>query len=127
MLVVTEVNGCRYCRAFHVPQAVKSGVSEAEINEILAGQLPENAPEKEFAALAYAQHWAEEDARPDPAYRQHVLARYGEETFAAVELVLHMIRLGNLTGNTLDYLLYRLSFGRWGGEPRKVPTSRRPC
>jgi len=26
-----------------------------------------------------------------------------------------MIRTGNLSGNTFDYLLYRASFGHWGG------------
>jgi len=25
-----------------------------------------------------------------------------------------MIRMGNLSGNTLDYLLYKVSGGRWG-------------
>ena len=25
-----------------------------------------------------------------------------------------MMRMANLLGNTADYLLYRLSFGRWG-------------
>lgn len=114
MMVVTEVNDCRYCRSFHVPQAVDCGLSEEEIQDILAGQLPETAPEEEIPALAYAQHWAEEDAQPDPEYRAEVEDCYGKETFAAVETVLKMIRMGNLMGNTGDYLLYRLSFGRWG-------------
>ena len=32
----------------------------------------------------------------------------------ALETVLRMIRTGNLAGNTWDYLLFRLSNGRWG-------------
>ena len=31
-----------------------------------------------------------------------------------INLVLRMIRVGNLWGNTWDLLLYRISFGRWG-------------
>jgi hypothetical protein len=31
-----------------------------------------------------------------------------------IEVVLRMMRMGNLIGNTLDYLLYRISFGRRG-------------
>lgn len=125
MLVVTEVNGCRYCRSFHVPQAVSCGVSEEEIMDILAGQLPADAPEEELTALAYAQHWAEENARPDLEYRRQVQECYGPETFAAVEMILRMIRVGNLTGNSWDYLLFRISFGRWGGVPRESGSSHR--
>jgi len=29
--------------------------------------------------------------------------------------VLQLIRFANLLGNSLDYVIYRLSFGRWGG------------
>lgn len=29
-----------------------------------------------------------------------------------IDLALHAIRIGNMAGNTFDYLLYRLSFGR---------------
>jgi hypothetical protein len=33
-----------------------------------------------------------------------------------IEVVLRVIRIGNLMGNTIDYVLYRVSFGRWGVE-----------
>ena len=32
----------------------------------------------------------------------------------AIELTLQMIRMGNLSGNTFDYILYRVSLGRLG-------------
>ena len=35
------------------------------------------------------------------------------EKAEAIHLMLHMIRLGNLLGNTWDYILFRVSFGRW--------------
>jgi hypothetical protein len=75
----------------------------------MAGSPPEQLP-----ALLYAQHWAETNANPDPETRQCVLEQYGEETLQAIELALRMIRMGNLMGNSWDYLLYRISFGRLG-------------
>lgn len=114
MLAVTEVNGCRYCSYYHAREALKSGISEAELNALLAGQLPADAPAGEHVALAYAQHWAETDAHSDPEAVQWLIATYDEEQAAAIDIVLRMIRIGNLLGNTADYLLYRLSFG-WLG------------
>jgi hypothetical protein len=29
-------------------------------------------------------------------------------------LAMRMIQTGNLLGNTVDFILYRISFGRWG-------------
>jgi AhpD family alkylhydroperoxidase len=114
MMVVTQVNGCRYCSTFHSRQALASGVPEAELRELLAGAIPEGSPPDELPALLYAQHWAQTDARPDPEADRHLTDVYGEEKAEAIRIVLHMIRIGNLLGNTADYLLYRLTFGRCG-------------
>lgn len=121
MLVVTEVNGCRYCSYYHAREALKSGISAAELQDFLAGTLPAETPPDEYVALVYAQHWAETDAHPDPEAAQKLLAVYGEEKAAAIDLLLRMIRVGNLLGNTADYLVYRLTFGLKGlreNEPR---------
>lgn len=56
MMVVTEVNGCRYCSYYHAREALKSGISEDELKALLAGHLPENTPPSEYTALVYAQH-----------------------------------------------------------------------
>ena len=119
MLVITEVNDCRYCRRFHAAQALQSGVSTDQVQQMMAGQLPTDIPEDEVPALAYAQHWAEENARPDPALAARTREHYGEETFQSIEIILRMIRMGNLLGNTWDYLLHRLTFGWLGGEARE--------
>jgi hypothetical protein len=39
---------------------------------------------------------------------------YEPDLAAGIELVLRAIRIGNLLGNTGDYLLFRLSHGRLG-------------
>lgn len=114
MMVVTEVNGCRYCSYFHAREALKSGISTAELHDLLAGAIPADTPPEEHVALAYAQHWAETDAHPDREAVQKLTLTYGEEKAAAINIILRMIRVGNLLGNTADYLLYRLSFGLLG-------------
>ena len=112
MLAVTAVNGCRYCSYYHTKQALKSGITAKEINSLLAGDVA-NCPQDEAVAVAYAQHWAESNARPDPEAVQKLQEIYGSEKAGAIDLMLRMIRLGNLLGNTWDYLLYRISFGKW--------------
>lgn len=114
MLVVTEVNGCRYCSYFHAQVAATSGIHEDELRELLAGSIPAGAPAIELPALIYAQHWAERDGQPDPEAEERLNAAYGRERAEAIHIVLRMIRIGNLLGNTGDYWLYRLSFGTIG-------------
>jgi len=114
MMVVTEVNGCRYCRYYHAKEALKSGISEEALAELLEGKIPADSPPEEYAALAYAQHWAEQNAQPDPDAVERLTATYGKEKADAIHLVLRMIRMGNLSGNLLDFLLFKVSFGRYG-------------
>lgn len=113
MLAVTAVYGCRYCSFAHAREALSRGVSQEEI-EALGECFFEGSPTEEVPALLYAQHWAEANGEPDAAARDPIVARYGEQTVEAMELALRMIRMGNLSGNTWDYFLHRISFGRWG-------------
>lgn len=113
MLAVTAVNDCRYCSYYHTRQALKSGITEEEIRDLLAGDIAK-CPKDETIAMAYAQHWAESNARPDPEAVQRLQQTYGREKTEAINLILRMIRMANLLGNSWDYLLYRISFGRKG-------------
>ena len=113
MLAVTEVNGCRYCAYAHARMALAAGVSRADVDALARGGL-DGSPPGQVAALLYAQHWAETDAKPDPEVRLRVLETYGQAKTEAIELSMRLIRVGNLTGNTWDYLMYRVSSGRWG-------------
>jgi AhpD family alkylhydroperoxidase len=114
MLAVIAVYGCRYCSYFHARQALKSGLAPEEMSRLLSGDV-NNCPEEEAVAVIYAQHWAESDAHPDPEAVRKLKQTYGIEKTESIHLMLRMIRLGNLMGNSWDYLLYRLSFGRWRG------------
>jgi AhpD family alkylhydroperoxidase len=113
MLSVTAVNGCRYCSYYHAQEAIKAGLPDEELQKLLVGVI-DDAPPEELPALLYAQHWAEAEGFPDPAARQKLNDTYGPQRAEAIETVLRMISMGNLLGNTADYWLYRLSFGRWG-------------
>jgi len=119
MLAVTEVNGCRYCHYAHARLALTAGLSESDVAELATGSLGGSPPEQ-VPALLYAQHWAEAEAHPDPDARRRILEAYGPEQTEAVETALRVIRIGNLAGNTWDYLLYRVSFGRWGNARPKA-------
>lgn len=114
MLVVTEVNGCRYCRAFHSQAALRAGLDSEAVSVLLQGLIPENAPQEELPALLFARYWAERNGQAEPEALEALHERYGPETTQDILTVLHMIRMGNLLGNTWDYMLYRLSFGRLG-------------
>jgi AhpD family alkylhydroperoxidase len=113
MLAVTEVNGCRYCAYAHARMALAAGVTQADVDALAGGDL-DGSPPEEIPALLYAQHWAETGANPDPGTRQRVLETYGQAKTEAIELSLRMIRVGNLAGNTWDYLMHRVSLGHWG-------------
>ena len=110
MLAVTGVNRCRYCSYFHTGEALKSGLSQSEIGNLLSGNVA-NCPPEEASAVIYAQHWAESNARPEPAAFQKLQELYGREKADVIDLILRMIRIGNLLGNSWDYLLFRVSFG----------------
>ena len=119
MLTVTSVNNCRFCSYVHSKQALLSGLSKEETEMLLKGVI-DNCPDKEIPALFYAQHWADTDAKPDPKARHKLVENYGKDTVEVIELVLRVIRMGNLVGNTWDYFLYRLSFARWNPEEKTI-------
>jgi len=113
MLVVTRINNCPYCLHIHSRLARAAGVPPFEVRELMERQIPDGAPAEERAALHYAREWAENNARTDEAEKQKIVDTYGEEKARAIYLALKLIWIGNLSGNTFDYFIYRLSFGRW--------------
>ena len=116
MLTVTSVNRCRYCSYAHARQALVEGIDEDEVSALQGGIL-EDCPKDELPGLLYAQHWAETQGNAEPKIRERLVQEYNEETVKAIDLTLQTIQMGNLLGNTLDYILYRLSFGRLGISP----------
>jgi AhpD family alkylhydroperoxidase len=106
MLTVTRVNGCRYCSYGHSRAALAAGVSHADLQKLMTGELGA-FPETEAIALMFAQHFAESQCKPDPAAWQRVVDYYGLDTARDILAYLRMITFGNLFGNTFDAVLSR--------------------
>lgn len=108
MLVVTQVNGCRYCSYAHTRAALIAGVRQTDLQNLVAGEFGE-FPENQRVALTFAQHYAESMCQPDPSALQGLLIYYGPETALDMLAYLRMITItfGNLFGNTFDALLSR--------------------
>lgn len=113
MMVVTGVNRCRHCAYGHEFLAALAGVSKSEISRLLAQDLT-SSPADQIPALLFAMHWAETDGRPGSAAKSALRARYGVEVARQIEAATLMIHIGNRIGNTFDYLLSRISGGRFG-------------
>ncbi|HEX6735246.1 MAG TPA: carboxymuconolactone decarboxylase family protein [Azonexus sp.] len=54
-LRVSQINGCAFCLAMHVPLARKHGVSDAKINLVAAWREAPQFDARERAALAWAE------------------------------------------------------------------------
>jgi AhpD family alkylhydroperoxidase len=108
MLVVTAVNGCRYCSWFHAKQALASGMSENEIREMLDLQFHANASDREIPALLYAQNYAETDRKPDREVTERLYVFYGEKIAEDIILYVRAIFFGNYSGNTFDAFISRI-------------------
>jgi len=108
MLVVSSVNGCRYCCYGHSKAALAAGVSETEMQSLLALDLG-TFPLHEVTALAFAQHYADTNSQPDQDAWQRVVTYYGEETARDILAYLRMITFGTLLGNTFDAMLSRIA------------------
>jgi len=113
MVTVTGVNRCRHCAYGHEFLARKAGVSKAEVAALLTQDLA-NSPADEIPALLFAMHWAETDGLPSAAARLDLEAQYGVESARQIEAATLLINIGNRIGNSFDYLLSRITRGRFG-------------
>jgi AhpD family alkylhydroperoxidase len=108
MTVVTAVNGCTYCTWYHAKKAVRSGISEEEVKNMLQLQFEADASDFEVFGLLYAQHYAETNRKPDKKMTDKLFENYGDKTANHIILIIRMIFFGNLDGNTFDAFISRL-------------------
>ena len=79
ILIVTDaVNGCIYCSWMDAKLAIRSGISEDEVRNMLKLEFHTDASESELNALLFAQHYAETNRHPDPYFNTWgaVLSRF---------------------------------------------------
>lgn len=113
MLVVTAVNRCRHCAYGHEIMARRAGISATEIAALLMLDLA-HCPEHELPALRHAIHFAEQDGQATPEALALLEANYGAGVARQIDTACLLIQVGNRVGNTFDFLLSRLSRGRFG-------------
>lgn len=106
--ITSSVNGCIYCSWFHAKQAVKSGLTEKEIKEMMQLQFQTNASDFELPALLYAQHYAETNRQPDKEMTENLFDFYGKKTANHIIIMIRRIYFGNLYGNTWEAVMSRL-------------------
>jgi AhpD family alkylhydroperoxidase len=107
MLAVTQVNDCRYCNYAHSAAALRAGVTQDELEAIRSGDFS-SVSDQELPALLFAQHYADSGGSPNDEALETLLDSYGEGKSARILLIIRMITLGNLLGNTFDALLNRV-------------------
>lgn len=111
-MVTDAVNGCIYCSWLDAKLAVKSGMSEEEIQSVLKLEFQTAASAYELNALLYAQHYAETNRHPDPNMTAKLFATYGEKIANDILLAIRAVTFGNLYFNT-----WRAVISRFRGEP----------
>lgn len=111
MLAVTAVNDCIYCEWAHTKAALKYGCTEEEIVAIKESDFGSCDPD-EIIALAFAQHYTETKGNPTDEARDKFVGQYSDQKVNDIMLLIQMITMGNLLGNTIE------AFGsRFKGKP----------
>jgi len=113
MMVITQVNGCRYCSYVHSKSALMCGVSEQELIKLLVLQT-DDFPEEEAVALTFAQHYAESGCNPHPEVERRFGDYYGLHASQDIMNFIRVLTMSNLAGNTVDAFLSCLK-----GQPAK--------
>lgn len=113
MLAVTEVNGCEICSYAHTKMALEAGLSDLEIQHMLAG-ISDDIPAEDIQAIMFAQHYA--DSRGDPSRKswERVIETYGLLKAKGILGATRIIMMGNVYG-----IPWSSFFGRLKGKPDK--------
>jgi AhpD family alkylhydroperoxidase len=109
MLGVTSVNDCRYCSWAHTGLALANGIDLDELTHLLDHGSFGNVTGREATAILFAKHYADTVRHPS----EEALAAFSKE-FTAYERAeimayIHFIYYSNLSGNSADAWLARLS------------------
>ena len=109
MLAVTEVNGCQMCSFVHTKLALKAGLTNDDIQELLAGDL-EGVPKEQSLGVLFSKDYAYNKETIDKAFYQKLEATYNVRTARAILGVTEMITMTNGMGLSLGFLKRTLSF-----------------
>ncbi len=107
MLAVTEVNGCPICSYGHTKWALEEGMSNEEINLLLAGSS-EAVPSNQLVAVLFAQHYADSRGNPSHDSWQRVVDVYGLSKSLIILGATRAIMIGNIWGIAFSSFSSRL-------------------
>lgn len=107
MLAVTEVNGCPFCSYAHTKMALEAGMSNEEIQKMLAG-VSDDVPEEEISAIVFGQHYAESRGNPSKESWERIIEIYGFKEAKAILASIRIIMFGNVTGVAWGSFINRL-------------------
>lgn len=107
MLSIASVNECSYCSYLHTKTALKGGVSEKEINNLLTQGIGD-FPEDESVAIAFAQHYAETGRKTDQEAERRFRNYYGPKVSQDIVNYIRIVNFFTLSGNTAYAFLSRL-------------------
>ncbi len=113
-LAVTEVNGCDACSYAHAKMALKMGMDNREIQDILSGQGEFSEAEAKW--ILFAQHYADTRAYPDREAFESVVKEYGKEKAQIILAAIQVIYVGNVYGIPLSAFMSRLSGRAYEGS-----------
>ena len=116
MLAVTEVNGCGVCSYAHTKMALEAGMSDKEIQNMLAGVLTD-VPEDQIQAMIFAQHYADHMGQPSGEAWARIVEIYGASKSKAILGAIRIIMMGNALG-----IPWSAFVGRFKGEPDERST-----
>lgn len=116
MLAVTQVNQCAMCAYGHSRWALEAGLSQQEVDYLLAG-VQAGIPPAQAASVLFAQHYADSRGKPACAAWQNLVQREGRKKALAELGAMRMIMTGNALGIAAGSLKGRLQAGG-KGDPR---------
>lgn len=116
MLAVTEVNGCGVCSYAHTKMALEAGMSDKEIQNMLAGVLTD-VPEDQIQSMIFAQHYADHRGKPSGEAWARIVEIYGVSKSKAILGAIRIIMMGNALG-----IPWSAFVGRFKGEPDERST-----
>ena len=116
MLAVTDVNGCGVCSYAHTKMALEAGMSDKEIQNMLAGVLTD-VPEDQIQAMIFAQHYADHRGKPSGEAWARIVEIYGVSKSKAILGAIRIIMMGNALG-----IPWSAFVGRFKGEPDERST-----
>lgn len=97
MMAVTEVNGCPFCSYAHTKMALEAGMTNEEIQNLLAG-ISDDIPEEEMSAVVFGQHYAESRGYPSKESWDRIREVYGDKEAKGILASIRIMMFGNAAG-----------------------------